>query len=336
MAQYFWVMGDNERALAFGQRALALATDHGDVGLKVMANLYLGLILYAQGHYRQAIDLLRKTVAALQGKLLRERLGQTGIPAVISRAWLSRCLAELGAFPEGIAIGEEGVRIAEAADQPFSLAHAYLGMGFLYLRKGDLPKAIPMLERSLELCQAWNISAVFPRTASALGATYALSERLDEALPLLEQAVEQGTSMRFMADYALQVAWLSEGYLLTGRMEDASALAGRALDLSRAHKERGHEAWALRLLGEIAAHQAPPEIEPAKHHYRQALTLAEELGMRPLMAHCHLGLGTLSAKTGQSEPARTALSAAIELYRAMDMIFWLSQAEAALAQVEGE
>jgi hypothetical protein len=89
----------------------------------------------------------------------------------------------------------------------------------------------------------------------------------------------------------------------------------------------------MRLLGEIAAHQAPPEIEPAAHHYRQALALAEELGMRPLQAHCHLGLGTLYAQTSQREQARAELSTAMEMYRAMAMTFWLPQAEVALAQV---
>jgi tetratricopeptide (TPR) repeat protein len=116
-------------------------------------------------------------------------------------------------------------------------------------------------------------------------------------------------------------------------MDEAVQLAGHALDLARTYKERGHEAWALRLLGEIAAHQAPPEIEPAEAHYQQALALAGELGMRPLVAHCHLGLGTLYAKTGQQEPARAELSTAIEMYRAMAMTFWLPQAEAPLAQV---
>jgi tetratricopeptide (TPR) repeat protein len=111
--------------------------------------------------------------------------------------------------------------------------------------------------------------------------------------------------------------------------------AEQALELARAHKERSHEAWALRVLGEIAAQREPPEAEQAAAQYRQALTLAEELGMRPLAAHCHLGLGTLYAKIGRTEEARAQLTAAIELYRAMEMTFWLPQAEATLAQVEG-
>ena len=123
--------------------------------------------------------------------------------------------------------------------------------------------------------------------------------------------------------------------MLAGRLEEAHALAARTLALARRYQERGHEAYTLRLLGDIAARREPPEAEQAEAHYRLALALADELGMRPLQAHCHLGLGTLYAATGQREQARAALSMAIELYCAMEMTFWLPQTEAALAQVEG-
>ena len=117
-------------------------------------------------------------------------------------------------------------------------------------------------------------------------------------------------------------------------MEDALTCAIRALELSQAHKERGHQAWALRLLGDIAMHRNPPDFEQAKTHYQQALVLANELGMRPLQAHCHRGLGTLYGQTGQSEQARTELSMSIEMYRDMEMTFWLPQAEAALEEAK--
>jgi tetratricopeptide (TPR) repeat protein len=89
-------------------------------------------------------------------------------------------------------------------------------------------------------------------------------------------------------------------------------------------------------VGDIAAHRDSPESASAETHYQQALTLANELGMRPLQAHCHYSLGTLYRQTGQAEHARTELSTAIELYRDMEMTFWLPQAEAALAEVEGK
>jgi tetratricopeptide (TPR) repeat protein len=156
-----------------------------------------------------------------------------------------------------------------------------------------------------------------------------------EALPLLTQVLEEVDRSGFLYDYALHVTWLSEASLLAGRREDALALAQRALEHARAHQERGHQAHALRLLGEIAAQRQPPEVPQAEAYYQQALLLAEELGMRPLQAHCHRGLGTLYVKTGQREQACTALSMAIALYRSMEMTFWLPQAEPALAQVEG-
>jgi hypothetical protein len=154
-------------------------------------------------------------------------------------------------------------------------------------------------------------------------------------MPLLTQALEQTIATDMVGYQALCNLSLGEAQLLAGCLEEAHALAEQALTLARAHQERGHEAYALRLLGDIAARCNPPEGEPAATHYRQALALAEELGMRPLLAHCHLGLGTLYAKIGQGEQASAVLSAARALYRAMEMTFWLPQVEAALARVEG-
>ncbi len=138
--------------------------------------------------------------------------------------------------------------------------------------------------------------------------------------------------MKQMAYYPLWVAHLGEAYLLAGRIEDATQQARQALERSRDLKQRGHEAYAL---GEIAAQRQPPDAESAAAAYRQAMTLADELGMHPLAAHCHLGLGTLYARTGLLEQARAEISAAMTLYRAMDMTFWLSRAKAALTQVGG-
>jgi tetratricopeptide (TPR) repeat protein len=163
-----------------------------------------------------------------------------------------------------------------------------------------------------------------------LGTAYALSGRASEALPLMEQAATKGRrGSQTLSAFTL----LSKGYLLAGRTEDALKCAQQALDLAQEYKQRGYQAHALHLLGEIAVHRQPPEAEKAKMHYRQALALAEEFGMRLLQAHCHFGLGTLYATTSQHEQARTALATAIALYRAMEMTFWLPQAEATLAQV---
>ena len=110
-------------------------------------------------------------------------------------------------------------------------------------------------------------------------------------------------------------------------------MAEHALAFARAHQERGSEAYALRLLGEIAARRDPLESDQAVPYYQQVLALTDELGMRPLMAHCHLGLGILYSRIGRGDQARAELSTALTLLRSMGMTFWFPQAEAALATV---
>jgi tetratricopeptide (TPR) repeat protein len=207
------------------------------------------------------------------------------------------------------------------------------GIGLLSLRQVDLPRALPLLERAVGICQELDLPAYFPWVAPALGAAYTLGGRIADTVPLLTQAMEQATARETLHYQVLCSLPLGEAQMLADRLEEAQALAEGALALAREHQERGHQAYALRLLGEIAAQRHPAKVEPAVTHYREALALAEELGMRPLQAHCLRGLGTLYAKTDQRQQAHAALSTAIALYRAMDMTFWLPQAEAALAQV---
>jgi class 3 adenylate cyclase/tetratricopeptide (TPR) repeat protein len=333
MASCSWMMGDHEGAVTYGQNALASATALGDVRLQVMANYRLGQSYYFLGDYGRAIDCLRDNVAALEGELLYKRFGMVGLPAVFSRNFLVYCLAECGEFVEGMTHGDEAMRIAEAVDHPFSIVRASTALGELNLHRGAFRQAISLFERALELCRAWNFPLQALGGTARLGYAYALSGQVTTALPLLEQVVEQYTSTREVAPLPW-FAWLSEAYLLAGRLAEARTWAGRALQHSRERKERGNQAHALRLLGDIAARRDPPEVDAADAHYHQALALANELGMRPLQAHCHHGLGTLYGQRGRVEQARAELSTAIEMYRDMEMTFWLPEAEAALAQVE--
>jgi class 3 adenylate cyclase/tetratricopeptide (TPR) repeat protein len=336
LSVYFRNLGSYDQAIASAQRARELATAVGDAIVYALANLFLGAAYWAQGGYRQAIDCREQTVASLHGPQRRERLGQANLPYVQSLAFLAACHAELGSFAEGRALGEEGLRIAETVAHPSSLMWASYGLGLLFLCHGDLPNALPRLERAIGICQEADLPLFVPRMAAALGAAYTLSGRVADAVALLMQATEQTTAADMAGFQALCSLPLGEAHLLAGRLEEACALGERTLALARTRQERTNQAYALRLLGEIAARREAPEAEQARDCYHQAIALAEALGMRPLQAHCHLGLGILYAKLGQQEPARTALSTAITLYRAMDMTFWLPQTEAALVQVEGQ
>ena len=166
---HFAQVCDPDRALTSGQRALAIATALGDIGLTVAAQHYLGGVYRSLGDYRQAVECFQKNVACLHGALLQERLGLPGLASVFSRSHLVVSLAECGAFAEGQAPAEEGVRIAEAADHPYSRVMAYWAVGFRALRQGDLPQAIPVLERALDLAQGALPPAPRPLGRRALG-----------------------------------------------------------------------------------------------------------------------------------------------------------------------
>ncbi len=258
----------------------------------------------------------------------QERFGLVFLPAVFSRALLACCYAELGLFAEGRALADEGLQIAEASDHPASSMTACWGGGVLALRQGELARALPLLERAMSICQEADLPVWFPRMAEVLGAAYTLHGRVDDAVSLLTPVIEQSTSSKTLAFPALCTLSLAEAHALTGRIETAQELAERALSHTRRHQERGHQAYALRLLGDIAAHRRPAEPELAESQYRQALKLSEQLAMRPLEAHCRLSLGTLYARMRRVEAARAELTAATELYSALKMTFWMSQARA--------
>ncbi len=333
LSQYHWWMGDPAQADALGHRALTIALTEPTLrrqtpfALQVVANFFLGQGYFNVGDYRRAIDHFRRNVAALDGERAYERLGLTGLPSVLSRIWLAWALAEQGEFPEAMAHAQEALSIAEAADQPYSVAAACLGVGQVQLLQGAFAQAIPVFERAAGLCETSDLHVIYPMTADLLGLAHALCGRVTEALPLLEKGEAQAPPVRIFDTSTVTTA-LGTGYLLAGRMDEANGVASRAAELAAERGFRGSQARALQLIGEIGARRDPPELDRAEDHYRQALVLADELGMRPLVAQCHLGLGRLCRHAGERQEAEEHAATAFEMYRDMDMPFWLEQVKA--------
>jgi len=321
------VAGEHLQAIEVGQRALAIAAEGGDQELEREAQYRTGQAYFAIGDFHRALDFLSRSAEGA-GESHGER---SPLFASWSHSWLALTLSSLGRFVDARSHAQEALRVGEAADHPFTLAEALTGLGSVSLAQGDLARAVDALERARAVTREWNLQpwAVLAR----LGYTYALSARPDEGRHLLEEVIQHATTMSSMGvGRAMQLAWLGEAYLLEGRFDAALERAQQAVSLSQRHQERGHEAWGLRLLGEIASRRDPSTVERAEGYYREALALAGELGMRPLVAHCHLHLGRLSLKTGQGEQARGHLTDATTMYREMDMPFWLDQAAAEMRE----
>jgi class 3 adenylate cyclase/tetratricopeptide (TPR) repeat protein len=329
MAQVRWITGDHDGALAAGRQALALAAGLGDSALQMLTSLHLGQACYCIGDFDRAAALLRRNVEAAD----KESGALYTSLRIRSRAWLALSLGALGAFAEGRRYGEEALRLAMLEGRGATPVIVHARVGHLYLPQGDLEHAVRVLEQGLALCRASGDQDTLPVIVAGLGFAYVLQGRLVEGRALLEEAIDECMRTGALGNRSRWVAWLSEACRLAGCGEEAWQYARQALDLAQQHKERANEAHALYQLGALHAHAHPPAAAQAEAYYQQALTLATALGMRPLQAHCHLGLGILYATTDRREQARATLAAAIDLYRAMEMTFWLPQAEATLAQV---
>jgi tetratricopeptide (TPR) repeat protein len=239
-------------------------------------------------------------------------------------------LAEVGQFDDGVAQGEEALRLAESSDMSLSDASALEGLGFVHLRRGDLPEAIALLERSLRLCQDRKLHIILHAVQAYLGYAYALAGRDAEAMPLLDGSANVDRGLH----PALRIAMLGEAHLLAGRLELAQQCVDRALALAAACEEHGSRAWTLRLAAEVALTRGVECADLAIGQFQAARALADEHGMRPLQALCHLGLGRLYRRLDHLEVARAELSAAILMTREMGMTRWLAAAEAELPGIK--
>jgi class 3 adenylate cyclase/tetratricopeptide (TPR) repeat protein len=328
-SHYLWSTGHAAEALASAESAQIIAQTLEDFPLLVGATHYLGAICLTSGNYQQAETYLRQVVRLLGVDRSHDRCGLTGFPGAMARGWLAWALAERGVFDEGIVHGQDGLRLAEALDHPYSWVAASLGTANLYRLRGEVSHGVRLLERALALCRDRDIVVLSEAIAGFLGFAYAMSGQVAEGLRLLSKAPEAEKQYQ-----TLLVAHMGEACLLAGRIDEAMTFADRALTFARERAQRGYEAYALRLLGEIAARPDSTDAEAAKTYWCQAVAVAEELGMRPLVAHCHLGLGKLCSGTGDSAKAHEHLTTATTMYREMGMTFWLEKAEAALGGVE--
>ena len=247
-----------------------------------------------------------------------------------ARSWLAWSLAELGEFDEAIALGEEAVEIATAGDHAPSRLQALFGCGILYTTQGRLDRAIPALEQGLVLARLESNPFYAPFLMGPLSAAYLLAGRADTAATMLEQSIERSASMRLAATEALNLTWLGHALFLVGRRGPPLEHARRALAIAGERGERGQLAYVQRLLAVIAAEGEKPDVPAVDAAFREARDLAETLGMRPLAAHCLLGLGRLHSRAGSADLGREHLSDAATRYAAMGMALWGERARAEL------
>jgi predicted ATPase/class 3 adenylate cyclase len=319
--------GRYSAAMQYGREAFDIASALADRELLARCTYQLAMNHLALGEHEHAIEAFTRLTDGPDADLARQLAGFAGSVYDGACSWLAMAYGERGEFDRAISYADRAVEAAEASDVPQSDAGAYCRRGVVLLWKGEFAQALTWIERAVRLCEAKGLVYLLSVTSILWGRALARSGRFAEALAAVERGVALQERMQTGLFLSLLQTTSAEAFLLSGRLAEARRAAERALGLARESGERGQEAVALAVLGEIAAAQQPPDDGSASVLLAQAAALAEDVGMRPLLARCHLGLARACRRTGQPQHAEEHRNMAKAMFREMDMRFFLEQAE---------
>jgi tetratricopeptide (TPR) repeat protein len=326
LINYHYLKGETTQAIEYGQRCLDVGRAIGDPALQGLARQYMGQSYHAQGDYAEAERALRENIEATAGD-------QATISYVASCGWLAFSLADRGAFDAANSYLAEAQRAAETTQHAYSRLIAWTLIGLVWIRRGRLARAVLPLERGLEACRKKHLTVWLPIPLSLLGLAFVRLGHVHEGLRLLEDGVALSRELGIRAYLAAWLVNLAEGLLADAQYERAHETARQALDMARAHGERGHEAQALHVLGDIAARGVPPDPVEARARYEDALRLAGELGLRPLVAACLMSLGALEARLGDGTSAARRQARAQQTFDELNMRSGRGSAERELTEL---
>jgi ATP/maltotriose-dependent transcriptional regulator MalT len=199
----------------------------------------------------------------------------------------------------------------------------------LHVLKGDWAKARSRVGHWIAMLQSGNVAIHLPWAVASAAWAMAQAGEVDEALSRVrevEQLLERHAARGIVGHRGWAYHAVSRACLLLGRLDEARRLGHYSVESSQ--RQPGFAAHALCLLGDIATHSDRFDAESGAAHYREALALAQLHSMRPVIAHCHLGLARLYRRTGQPERVNENLTTAMMMYREMDMGFWLERGKA--------
>jgi len=328
MSRHYLQVDDLDHAFTAGTRAVQIAQKQEDLGLSLFAASSLVEVHYQRGDLSRATKLANDVLEALPESWVLRTFGSATPVSIYTRYYLILGLAGLGRFDEAAVSEAETIQLAEKTQHAFTIGFAHNAAAILHVARGDWPTAHSRIERWLNVVQMADIKYLIPAAVAyfalvlaQLGEARAATSRLEEAEMLIAGKIARGIVGPARSYYLL----LGRACLLLGRIEDAQRFANQALDASGLRPMMRPQSLLLR--ADIASHPDRFESDRGAAYYHEAMADAEVQGRRPVIAHCHLGLGRLYLRAGKRQDAEEHLTIAANMYREMDMAFWLKQAE---------
>ncbi len=332
---HFWTIGKVAKAISVGKKVLDIARRNKDRELEIQVAGRLGAALIDRGDFESACTLLKRAISLIPADQNHRCFGLLPLASVGNRGALARSLTELGRVREALQVGDEAVGIADEVGHPFSQIFANLWVGNSFALHGQFARAVPPLERSLQVCRAGGMSLLQPRVASTLGHAYYRSGRRVEGLSYLENALEEADFRSIRWNYAQIVGWLAQAYLAEGRVDDAEHMAKRALDAAVSSGEKASEAWSLWLMGEVKLATGGVPEPLAQRYLSKAWDMATAHRMGPLTAHCHRSLGQFFQYHRAPSKARGEYEKALSFFALHGMTAAVDEVTRDLGSVSG-
>jgi tetratricopeptide (TPR) repeat protein len=329
LTAHYWRAGEHDQAIEHGEKGIALAERAGDFSVRVTTMHHLGHALMARGEFTREVEIHRKVVKELTGPVAYQHHGMSGFPSAITRGFLAWGLAELGEFDEALRWAQEGTQIASEVNSAMTTVWVTNYLAFTYLLRGDLSRALSLMEPNFALCQQAAIRLLLTLTSGVLGLAYSAAGRDSDAIPMLELAVKPEILGHHPQGSGYPLVWLADGYLHASRYTEAREAVSQAIDIALRQKERGHEAWARYTQAGIER-AADSSLDTISAAYGGALEIAERCGMRPLGALCRFRLGATKLAFGQTQNGRALLDEARAAFHTMGMVRWSKQADSLL------
>jgi tetratricopeptide (TPR) repeat protein len=320
LSSLHWMHGQTQKAIVLGGEALSLAERTGNFSYQTATMLHMGIYFFTSGDYPKQIKFHQKVRKRLTGAVAFQQHGLASFPGAWSRSHLVLGMAELGKFDKIEEIGHEALEIAEQVENVFTLVLTYSFLGMAYLRFGKVDSALLLLEKGHKLCRLSKIPFGYPFAAGSLGYAYLLANEPRRALTVLEEGTKP-SNLQGAIWIVHPITVLADTYRAVGDIALATETASRALKLAKEGEARGLEAWAMHVMAGINV--AAERFDEAKQWYLRALQQASNLSMRPLVAHCHMGLSNCNLSLGNQKETQLENKKAMEIYRSLRMTHWI-------------
>ena len=334
MAALAFTRAQYDEGIRLAQAAIDIATDINDRECRIFAMNFLGFQHEARGDYDRAIEVFRHSTDGPDAEYARQRFRDLqAAPYVYACGWIAACAAQQGRFDYALSYGARAVEaVRDFQNSPTSVV-AHLANAFALGLAGQFAEGVRCAHHALEVAERSRLLGFLFYGYSVYGWLLGGLGRTQEAVEFVVRGTDLHELLGVKTRLALFHTWRARLLIIQGHVEEAGIFAQGAYDLASALGERGHEAYAIEAMAE-AAIKAGNETR-AEELYGAASQLAAALGMRPLVAHCHLGLGTLYRRTDKREQAQEHLTTATAMYREMGMTYWLEKAEAWVTEQGG-